>query len=186
MGRVEGRIKIESYFQRGEKRRERKIDVDVEARRVYIRYTYKWVGWIKASVVTFHVSRYIFFPLSPPPLSRLELRFSDFSRRYFSRGKYLRVLFFTRFACLYRFEILCLRCPFFLSFFFLLLTWISFEFPSIRVCLFSFAPWNILLWISFQLFKPRYRCRSISFSLCDQPSLRSWHALSINPATRCF
>lgn len=134
MGRVEGRIKIESYFQRGEKRRERKIDVDVEARRVYIRYTYKWVGWIKASVVTFHVSRYIFFPLSLPPLSRLELRFSDFSRRYFSRGKYLRVLFFTRFACLYRFEILCLRCPFFLSFFFII------NMNFVRISLYSRLP----------------------------------------------
>lgn len=186
MGRVEGRIKIESYFQRGEKRRERKIDVDVEARRVYIRYTYKWVGWIKASVVTFHVSRYIFFPLSPPPLSRLELRFSDFSRRYFSRGKYLRVLFFHSVCLFISLRNTLFTLSVFSFFFFLLLTWISFEFPSIRVCLFSFAPWNILLWISFQLFKPRYRCRSISFSLCDQRSLRSWHALSISPATRCF
>lgn len=89
--------------------------------------------------MTFHVSRYIFFPLSPPPLSRLELRFSDFSRRYFSRGKYLRVLFFTRFACLYRFEILCLRCPFFLSFFFFII-----NMNFVRISLYSrlpFFPW---------------------------------------------
>lgn len=81
--------------------------------------------------MTFHVSSYIFFPLSPSRLVS-SYRSSDFSRRYFSPERYLHLLFFVRLACLYRFEILCLH-SLFLSLLFSSLTRILFEF---RDCLF--------------------------------------------------
>lgn len=136
-------------------------------------------SWLSMYRVTFSFH----FPLLPYLVSSYVSRIS---RVDIFREENIFVYFFSLGLLVYiasKYSIYVVR---FFFLFFLLLTWISFEFRSIRVCLFSFAPWNILLWISFQLFKPRYRCCSISFSLCDQPSLRSWHALSISPATRCF